>query len=103
MEKTLHLILEKLNSMDNEIKSINSRLSNLEKGQANLEKRQANLEAGQSRIEKKLDAVYEQTAELTEFRTETNMKLDNISDKLNAVEAVTKENLYDIAKLKLIK
>lgn len=54
-------------------------------------------------IEKKLDDVYDQTAVLTEFRTEANAKLDNISHKINAVEAVTKENLYDIAKLKLIR
>ena len=61
------------------------------------------LNLGQSRIEQKLDAVINQTADLTEFRTEINNKLDSIDSNINTVEAVTKENLYDIAKLKLIK
>ncbi|AKL94980.1 hypothetical protein CACET_c15310 [Clostridium aceticum] len=48
---------------------------------------------------------FQNEQELFHLRTrlETNEKLDSIIDKLNAVEAVTKENLYDIAKLKLIK
>ncbi len=54
-------------------------------------------------LDKKVNSVYDHTANLAEFRTETNVKLDVITDKLNAVEAVTKENLYDIAKLKLVK
>ncbi|MBT9147162.1 MAG: hypothetical protein DDT32_00914 [Syntrophomonadaceae bacterium] len=38
------------------------------------------LSEGQERIEKKLHAVYEQTAMLSEFRTETNNKLNDISN-----------------------
>ncbi|WP_053956050.1 hypothetical protein [Inediibacterium massiliense] len=82
MEKMLQQIL-------NELKSIKTDVNDLK--------------VGQERIEKKLDVVHDQTANLTEFRTEINIKLDNIDNKINAVEAVTKENLYDIAKLKLIK
>ena len=94
IEQLLQQIIESQNKT-------NERLDNIEKklGNNRLE-----------RIEKKLDdvynqttVIYDQTAILTEFRTEANAKLDNISHKINAVEAVTKENLYDIAKLKLIR
>jgi BMFP domain-containing protein YqiC len=54
-------------------------------------------------ITNKLDAVYEQTANLTEFRTEVNDKLDTIKNDLNTVEVVTSKNWNDIAKLKAVK
>ncbi len=61
------------------------------------------LKQGQVEIKKNLNSVVEQTAELIEFRTTTSAKLDDIANKINSIEAVTKENLYDIAKLKLAK
>lgn len=75
-------ILELLKVMQNDIKSINERLTGLEEGQ--------------KRIEKKLDSVYEQTADLTEFRTDTTSKLDKLIN-------VTKDNCYEIANLKIVK
>lgn len=104
------------------LQAILQRFDKLEAGQAKLEVGQAKLEAGQAKleagqaeikerltgIEKRLDSVehtlnatYVQTARLTEFRTEANSKLAEISEKIIAIEAVTKENLFDIAKLKL--
>lgn len=68
------------------------------------------LKDGQSRIEKKLDAVNDQTADLTEFRTETRDKLNNISsdvedikETISTVEVITSKNWNDIAKLKAVK
>lgn len=68
------------------------------------------LKDGQSRIEKKLDAVNDQTADLTEFRTETKDKLNNISsdvedikETISTVEVITSKNWNDIAKLKAVK
>ena len=75
-------ILELLKVMQNDIKSMNERLTGLEEGQ--------------KRIEKKLDSVYEQTADLTEFRTDTTSKLDKLIN-------VTKDNCYEIANLKIVK
>lgn len=64
----------------------------------------------QERIEKKLDAVVGQTADLTEFRTETRDKLDIISNEVSQirkditnVEIITSSNWNDIAKLKAVK
>ncbi|WP_259473117.1 hypothetical protein [Clostridium estertheticum] len=65
---------------------------------------------GQTRIENKLNSVVEQTADLTEFRTESISKLNNISlnienikDDLSNVEVITASNWKDIAKLKAVK
>ena len=75
-------ILELLKAMQNDIKSMNERLTEIEEGQ--------------QRIEKKLDGVHEQTADLTEFRTDTTNKLDKLIN-------VTKDNCYEIANLKIVK
>lgn len=48
------------------------------------------------RIEKKIDNVYDQTADLTEFRTDT-------TNKLNKLINVTKDNCFEISNLKIIK
>lgn len=56
MEDLIKQILNKLDNLDNKIDT---------------------LQEGQSRIEKKLDAVYDQTAYLTEFRTLT---VENLSE-----------------------
>ena len=75
-------ILEILKVMQNDIKSMNERLIKLEEGQ--------------QRIEKKIDNVYDQTADLIEFRTDTTSKLDKLIN-------VTKDNCYEIANLKIVK
>jgi tetrahydromethanopterin S-methyltransferase subunit G len=55
------------------------------------------------RIEKKLDATVEQTADLTEFRTEVNAKLEDIKSDFTNVEVITASNWKDIARLKAVK
>lgn len=54
-------------------------------------------------IETKLDHVFEQTVDLTEFRMDVITKLDNIQNDLSTVEVVTSKNWNDIAKLKIVK
>lgn len=89
MEETLKLILNKLESMDSDIKD-------LKQGQNRLEQRQTSLEQGQLNLADKLDSFEKQTmrrfneidskissvndavADLMEFRTETESKLKKI-------------------------
>lgn len=68
------------------------------------------LKGGQQRIEKKLDAVVDQTADLTEFRTETKESLTKLTTDVEAirkdlsnVEIITSSNWNEIAKLKAVK
>lgn len=58
----------------------------------------------------KIESVHDQTAYLTEFRTETKDSLDKISKEvmqirkdISTVEIVTANNYADIAKLKSVK
>lgn len=76
-------ILEILKQIQSEQVKTNERLGKLEEGQIKLQD-------GQDRIEKKIDAVYEQTADLTEFRTETKQSIDALRKDINAVINVTK-------------
>ena len=54
-------------------------------------------------IKNKMDSVYDQTADLTEFRTETKQGIGDIQRNLNTMELVTSKNWNDIAQLKSIK
>lgn len=86
--------------MEEILKQILSEVKDLKEGQLRLEGRFDKLEgkfeemseSHKKLVEKvdimdhKLDAVYNQTANLTEFRTETIMKLDVMLDNLNTVE-----------------
>ena len=54
-------------------------------------------------IKNKMDYVYDQTADLTEFRTETKQGISDIQRNLNTMELVTSKNWNDIAQLKSIK
>lgn len=58
-----------------------------------IDSRVNNIELEVKEVNRKLDGVVEQTADLAKFKT---IVIDNLSD----VEEVTKENCYDIAKLK---
>lgn len=61
-----------------------------------IQKNQQETNSRLERIEKKLDGVHEQTADLTEFRTDTIEKLDKLIN-------VTKDNCFEISNLKIIK
>ena len=75
-------ILEILKDMQKDIKDINTKVD---------------------RIEKKLDGVHEQTADLTEFRTETKQGIESIQKDINKLTNVTKTNCFEIADLKAVK
>ncbi|TCO78764.1 hypothetical protein [Marinisporobacter balticus] len=100
MEKTLNLILEKLDSMDLEIKTINHRLEKLEQGQAKLEQGQAKLEQGQQEIKDHLTQLDIKNADR---HRNINHKIDNLSKDLSSVEIITSKNWNDIALLKAVK
>ncbi|MGL5153068.1 MAG: hypothetical protein ACRC7N_21115 [Clostridium sp.] len=88
------------------LKQMQSELTSLKKGQeetnlrlSGLETKVDNIESDVKVIKTMMDSVYDQTADLTEFRTVVIEKLDDLKE----VEKVTRVNCYDIAKLKSIK
>lgn len=101
-EEFQKIVLEELKGLREDVADLKEGQSNLEEGQLKLEQRQSKLEQGQEEIKRELRAVVEQTAVLTEFREEINIKIDKIIDELNTLEIVTSKNWNDIARLKSI-
>ena len=84
-----NLFDEKLKPIQNDIKDIQGDIKDLKNNQ--------------TKFEIKLDSIVEQTANLTEFRSLTINRLDDIADNLNKVESITASNWKDITKLKSVK
>ena len=89
-------ILELLQSMQNQMNSMQSDITSIKYDQLKVNERLTNLETKVDNLTKTSNLIYEQTANLTEFRTEVNDKLENLKE----LKAVTKENCYEIAKIK---
>lgn len=62
-----------------------------------------NLEEGQKRLEEKLEAVIEQTVDLTEFRYEVKSELADIKNNISRIEIAIADNWSDIARLKSVR
>lgn len=75
------------------LERMSGEIADLKTGQARLEARMDTIEAKVDTIKSDTAAIFEQTANLTEFQTE-------ITDKMDDVLAVVKENTYDITRLK---
>lgn len=85
------------------------KLGGLEEGQKRLEERQTKLEEGLFKlidrvdgIEKTVNAIHEETVDLTEFKVETKVDLVNIKSTISRIEIATADNWSDIARLKSI-
>ena len=101
MDKELLQTLSNL--FDDKLKPIHNDIKNLQGDVKGMQDDIKDLINNQTRIEKKLDNVVEQTANLTEFRNITLIRLDDITDSLNNVESITASNWKDITKLKSVK
>lgn len=64
-----------------------------------LEQRMDRMEQRMDNLEKKVDAIQEEVADLKEWRTTVDERLDH----LVGIEEVTMANCYEIARLKVIK
>lgn len=56
-----------------------------------------------SSINKKIDGLVEQTADLTEFRTETKKGIEAVQKDISKLTNVTKINCFEIADLKAVR
>lgn len=90
MEKEM---LELLKGMAENINSLTMEVKELKAGQEELK-------VDVKELKEKINNVYNQTADLTEFKTEVNAKLDTLHDNISNVEIVTATNWADIARLK---
>ncbi|MFW6030612.1 MAG: hypothetical protein ACOCRO_10255 [Halanaerobiales bacterium] len=91
MDKELIKTLEEM--FDKKLEPINDRLSSIEKNIHAIKDQQ-------DKDSKRLKSVFEQTAALSEFRTEINNKIDDIKDEVEFLTKKEIENEKDIFKLK---
>ena len=96
----LHSMAENINELKVGQKETNKRLDKIEVSQEETNKRLDKIEIDVKELKEKIDNVYNQTADLTEFKTEVNTKLDVLNDNISNIEIVTANNWADIARLK---
>ncbi len=92
-QKKLEVRMDKLEEGQ---KKLEVRMDKLETRMDSLEGRVGNLEEGQRRIIHRLDGVIEQTVFLTEFREETNSKLDRIIEENQVFKEILGRHEVDI-------
>lgn len=92
-EEFQNLVIKELGTIKEDLGGLKEDVSSLKEGQIRLEVR---LE----RVENKLDSVYDQTAILTEFRTETNQKLDNLIEENVSIHEIVGRHEVAISTLK---
>lgn len=95
-EKILNLLQE----MQSGMQHMQSDITDMKTEITGMKAEITDIKASQNRLEKKLDDVYNQTADLTEFRTEANTKLDKISDDIEFLKHEEYQTKQDIFKLK---
>ena len=111
------LVLEKLGALEEGQKKLEEGVMKLEEGQKNLEEgvtkletRLIKVEEGLSTLvdrvdslEKTVNAIHEQTADLTEFKIETKTEFLDIKSTISRIEIATADNWSDIARLKSVR
>jgi archaellum component FlaC len=99
-EEFQNLVIKELGSIKDDVSSLKEGQTRIEN---RLEKVESKIERVENRLEKvetKLDAVHEQTAILTEFRTDTNMKLDYLLEQNTAMHEIIGRHEIAITMLK---
>ncbi len=99
-EEFQRIVLEELRALRTDINGLKEGQKSLEEGQRSLGESQRSLEEGQRQIIKKLDAVWDQTVILTEFKEEVNSKLDTLLEENQAMKEIIGVHSVDIKRLK---
>ena len=109
-DKTLNLILSKLEDLDTKVDKVDSKVAALDsrvdglevnlssfRGEFNSFKNETNETL--ARIEKRVNATFDQVGGLSEYRTSTEAKLDNIESDMSYYARKQIENEKEIYKL----
>lgn len=91
-----------INELKTDVRSLKTDVNSLKTDVNSLKEGQERLEANQEKIERFAKSIYEQTADLMEFRVSTEQKLDEMNKTIRRTEIATADNWSDIAKLKSI-
>lgn len=91
-------MLEILKAINNNISSLQQDINTIKINIDDLTTKANKIDERLSTVEHKIDIIYDQTINLTEFKTHIEEKANEVS----ILNGVTKDNCYDIAKLKAI-
>lgn len=104
MEQILKQILDQLTTVNDRLDSletgVNTRFDAVDKKFDAVDKRFDAVDERLDRIEERLNATFDQTGGLSEFRTETLLKLDNIDNKIEVLAGEMGKQKLDIEMLK---
>ena len=92
MEKILEQILDRLTSVDENIGTLKGDVSTLKGDVSTLKSDVSTLKNDMAKSNRKLDAVFEQTAELLEFRTDITQKLNKIMEDHISLQQIVGEH-----------
>lgn len=103
------IVLEELRGLRTDVgglkegqNGLDSRMTSLDSRMTSLDSRMTSLEIGQRQIVEKVDAVWEQTAILTEFKVEVNQKLDILIEENRAIKEIIGVHEVDLRRIKKI-
>lgn len=92
-----------INGMQTQMGSMQNQINNIENKVDAIENKVDIIEKDVKEIDRKVTVIFNQTADLTEFKTATNASLERIEAELSSIEKVTAKNCYDITHLKMIR
>ncbi|QHA01533.1 hypothetical protein [Dehalobacter restrictus] len=90
---------QRFDGIDQRFDGIDQRFVGIDQRLDGIDQRLDSMDQRLGKVEHKLDVVVEQTAGLMEFRTETNHKLDKISDDQKSIIQVLGEHEISIRSL----
>ncbi|MCM1566485.1 MAG: hypothetical protein NC238_11185 [Dehalobacter sp.] len=92
-------IFQRFDGVNQRFDGVDQRFDGIDQRFDGIDQRLDSMDQRLCKVEHKLDVVVEQTAGLMEFRTETNHKLDNISDDQKSIIQVLGEHEIAIRSL----
>jgi seryl-tRNA synthetase len=104
LEKVLNLILNKLESLDHKVDSMGKRLDTLDQKVSSMDKRLNGLDQKVSSMDKRLTADLKRhedhIQQLIHSVAATNVKMNEMNEKLSAIDAKADQAIEQIADLK---
>lgn len=97
-EEFQKIVLEKLENVENRLGNLEEKLEKLE----DLEEKFEKFQEEQIEFKKTVNGIHEQTVELTEFRHETNEKLNRIIEDNKSIYEIIGEHEVSIRSLRRI-
>ncbi|MEG1447874.1 MAG: hypothetical protein RSC41_00940, partial [Oscillospiraceae bacterium] len=107
-KEMLQLILNQVSSLGGRMSSLEEKVSNIEQGQQELRQDVKELQQGQQELKEEVKIIKDDIVSVKQHITDNNIAiaeiitnaLEDTHEKVETIEEITKDNLYDITVLK---